>query len=184
MADAAGGCKIAFVGTGGTGKSTLCHALAGDPGVVIVPEAARQYFSEHEVAPEERYSGIVQGTIQRLVVENEMNALLRFGPSKKYVCDRSVLDAVIYAQFGGDAVAARHMLDFARTHLPTYSKLVLLNPADVPYAEDPIRIESPETRITIHEMFLRCLETERIPYELLSGSVDVRVERVREWLGE
>jgi predicted ATPase len=184
MADAAGGCKIAFVGTSGTGKTTLCEALAADPGVVIVPEAARQYFSENEVTPEERYSGEVQGAIQQLVVENEQMALFKFGATKRYICDRSVLDAVIYAQFGGDLAAADRMLDYARSHIHTYTKLVLLDPRDIPYLPDPIRIETAETRMIIHDLFLRGLESERIPYELLSGPVGVRLEQVRAWLGE
>ncbi len=172
--------KVAFIGTSCTGKTSLCEALSSDHGVVIVPEAARQYFSEHSVDPIERFSEAVQSKIQDLVVENERQAE-RFAPDN-IVCDRSVLDAVVYTKYGGNDAGAEHMFRYATEFLPSYTKLLVLDPHDVPYRQDSIRTESASTRMAIHDLFLTFLEHHAISFELVSGSIPERLKRVRGWL--
>ena len=94
------------------------------------------------------------------------------------MCDRSVIDAVVYVRSQGDIKGAEELLKRVEFWLPTYHKFLLLNPSDVPYETDDIRQETPEARQKFHDAFLNFFEETGIPYELLSGTKDERIRRV------
>ena len=76
------------------------------------------------------------------------------------------------------------LLDRVKFWLPTYNKFLLLNPTDVPYQTDEVRQESEQVRQGFHNAYLEFFEESGIPYELLSGTLEQRVERVDEILSE
>jgi nicotinamide riboside kinase len=174
--------KVALIGTSCTGKTTIASAFAGRDDVVVVPEAARQYFAAAGVVPAvDRYSVVVQGTIQEIAIRNE--ALAEARGVSRILCDRSVLDAVVYTKFGGDEAGAARLFGRVAASLAGYDRLVLLNPYDVPYRQDEIRVESAADRAAIHELFVAFLAEHAVPYILLSGSADTRIDHVADWLG-
>lgn len=174
--------KIALVGTSCTGKTTLVDTFDGCPGVVIAREAAREYFSKHLVPPEIRLSLKVQKAIQDVAIKNERMAALR--DSTLILCDRSVIDSVIYTAIGGDYLGADTLYRRAEPYLPTYQRFVVLDPEAVPYEQDEVRAEDESIRREIHEMFLRLLIERGLPFDLLSGTREDYASQIRRWIEE
>ena len=86
--------KIAFIGTHGVGKTTLCYALAArlkrsDVALEIVHEVARRSplpINEQTTAPAQRWILLAQ-------IADELVAAERY---PVVLCDRSVLDNYVY----------------------------------------------------------------------------------------
>jgi hypothetical protein len=102
---------------------------------------------------------------------------------RRIICDRSLLDASVYVFSSGDKAGADKLFDRVRFWIPTYTKLWLLDPTDVPYKQDAIRQESEEVRQGFHQAFLDFFRQKGVRYELLSGTVDERMKRVDQSLG-
>ncbi len=173
--------KLAFVGSSCVGKTTtLDHfrkSSAGNPNMAFVEEAARIFFTQNPQITE-RFSADTQGKVQALALKNEQGA--HQAGARVILCDRSVIDAVVYVISQGDIKGAEELLKRVEFWLPTYHKFLLLDPADIPYETDDIRQETPETRQKFHDAFLNFFKETGIPYELLSGTEEARIKRVTE----
>lgn len=175
--------KLAFVGTSCIGKTTLFEyyrqRYSGNPQVAFVEEAARVFFQAN---PEitDRFSAESQGRVQALALQNEQVA--HNSGAKVILCDRSVIDAVAYVKAYDDPRGANQLLDNVSFWLPTYHKLLLLDPIGVPYSTDEVRKEDPEKRQQFHDAFVALFAEKEIPYELLSGTLEERISRVDEIL--
>ncbi len=126
--------KVAFIGTSCVGKTTLIEEyrtrFSNNPRFFIVNEAARTFFTRNpEVS--NRFEKEAQSQVQVLVLEQEQKA--HESGARVILCDRSVIDAVVYVRANGDREGAAELLNRVSFWPPTYSKLFLLNPADVPY---------------------------------------------------
>lgn len=176
--------KYAFVGAASTGKTTLLDALKQDfatqPDVVFIDESGRVYFQEHPTPPELVFSVSVQTEIQQIILAKEQ-AAAQNKPSIIF-CDRSVLDSPVHLYAMGDTEGAEVLLKNAEFWLSTYSMFFLLDPTDVPYKKDDVRTESEDTRNLIHKTFISFLERNNISYQLLSGTLEERIARIKEIL--
>lgn len=181
MVERAGQRKIAFVGTSRIGKTEIITQLQKKhPDAVFVPEAARIYFTEHpEIPQSERFSAKVQGQVQDLQwsLEREANN----SGAVNIFCDRSVLDAVVYARADGD-LEAEQLFTKVASWIATYHKILLLDPRDVPYEKDYIRQEDEAIRQKNHDEFVAFFKEKQIPYELLSGTIEQRLARIEQIL--
>lgn len=177
MLESAEQLKVAFVGTSCIGKTTLVEAYRKRDlsGLVIIEEAAREFFTLH---PEviNRFSAGVQGQVQSLALANEQRAML--SGTSIIICDRSVLDAPAYVLSQGDVIGASELLARVRLWLPTYTRLFLLDPSDVSYQNDAIRQESEQERWGFHQAFIDLFTRNNISYELLSGTLEQRMRYV------
>ncbi|KKQ67109.1 MAG: hypothetical protein US86_C0001G0036 [Candidatus Daviesbacteria bacterium GW2011_GWA2_38_24] len=185
MAERENPMKVTFVGTSCIGKTTLLDEYRtkfnGNPRVNIVDEAARIYFTQNP-GTSNRFGKEAQGSVQALALQQEQAA--HESKAEVILCDRSVIDAVVYVKASGDQEGALELLDRVKFWLPTYNKFLLLNPTDVPYQTDEVRQESEQVRQGFHNAYLEFFEESGIPYELLSGTLEQRVERVDEILSE
>jgi nicotinamide riboside kinase len=174
--------KTAFIGTLSVGKTTLFEELqvrlGGQQGVIFLTEVARRFFSDNPAVI--RTSTETQGKIQQQIWNLE-KAAYNSNPNI-IICDRSVVDPPVYAHHFGDQLGARMLIDRARGWLPTYRRLFLLDPTGVPYKVDGLRDEDMDTREKIHETFLYYLGREKIPYQLLTGTLEERIARVMQEL--
>lgn len=181
--------KVAFVGTSCIGKTTLLEACRTDLGdsALFVDEAAREWFTLHPDATD-RFGVSAQGDVQALALQKERKAHARaashLGRFSAILCDRSVLDAPVYVHSQGDELGAQELLGRVRTWLPTYSRIFLLDPSDVPYVQDDIRAEDEATRQLFHDAFLGFFQDNELPYELLSGNPDERFNQVHDFVSK
>lgn len=177
--------KIAFIGTSCIGKTTIVEEyrqrFVGDPHTVVVEEAARAFFTQNPDVVD-RFSVNAQERVQALALKSEQNA--HDAGAKLILCDRSVIDAVVYTRANGDREGADRLLEKVKFWLPTYHKFLLLDPADVPYQADDVRQEDEQLRQGFHNAFLEFFQESGIPFELLSGTVEQRIVRVDEIINE
>ncbi len=176
--------KYAFVGAASTGKTTLIEALKeefyGRGDITFINESGREYFSTNPTPPELVFSVPVQTKLQEIILAKEQ-AAAETNPSIIF-CDRSVLDSPAHLYAFGDKQGAKKLLENVEFWLPTYDLFLLLDPKDVPFEQDEIRRESEETRNMIHQAFLDFFEINNIPFQLLSGTKEERVKKVKELL--
>lgn len=123
--------KVAFIGTHGVGKTTLCYDLASalkkrDVAVELVREVAREC-----PLPINRDTTLkAQAWILHTQIAWELNAESK---GEVVVCDRSVLDNYCYMRrAAGPAVAESGFEALVRSWLPSYDVLVR-----VPVVGDP-----------------------------------------------
>ena len=182
MNNAENGRKIALVGTSCVGKSSIWEHFKGQPNnslIAFVDEAAREYFKKNPNIPDsEKFSIKHQGPIQDLQMEYEQTA--HKNGTEIILCDRSVLDAVAYVRGHGDRKGSDFLLRKVQHWIPTYHTIFLLDPKDVPYRQDEIRKESPETRQRNHEVFVELFAEAQIPHRVLVGTLEERIEKVQE----
>jgi nicotinamide riboside kinase len=170
--------KIALVGGSATGKTTLLDRLEEEykdnPDVVFVHESARQFFVEH---PEEiNFSLSVQERILDLVIANERIAIEK--QPKLIVTDTSALEVVFYTRVHGDEKGATQLFEKVKNYIPTYDKFLLMNPVDVEFVNDAVRLEDKNTRDRIHQMIVDYYHTHQMQFELISGTIPERQKRV------
>jgi NadR type nicotinamide-nucleotide adenylyltransferase len=165
--------RIAVLGAESSGKSTLCEALARHYRTVWVPEYLREFVDTRGRVPFESDQYPIACT-QRA---REDQAAARAG--RFLFCDTTPLMTALYSRQYWDRVDpqlarldSRH--DYART---------LVTAPDSPWEPDGLQRESEEVRPTVHRMLLETLQARAIPFVLLEGSLEQRLQRVEALLG-
>lgn len=161
--------KIAFIGTHGVGKTTLCYGLAGrlkrrDVSLEVVHEVARRC-----PLPINEETGVAsESWILHTQAAEEIVAETRY---PVVICDRSVLDNYVYLLL---ASGPRPGLDaWIDEWMATYDLLVEVPAVESPRA-DGVRSEDPgfqrlvEDRLS-HELRERGLASLRLPPEARAG---------------
>jgi len=131
--------KVAFIGTHGVGKTTLCYGLAArlkarDVTLEIVHEVARRC----PLPINEETSLASQSWILHTQMAEELVAAARY---PVVICDRSVLDNYVYLVLAAGRQAALEQL--VDHWMETYDVLVVVPITDEPLA-DGIRTTDPE----------------------------------------
>ena len=149
--------KIAFVGTHGVGKTTLCFDLAAqlkrlDLGVDLVKEVARRC----PLPINEQTTPAAQAWILHTQIAEELEA----GASYEVViCDRSVLDnyAYLVARVGRQP----HLDPLVESWIRTYDALFKVPVLDIP-SFDGTRAVSPAFQLEIDAVIDQLVETFRV----------------------
>ena len=164
--------KLAFIGTHGVGKTTLCYGLAArlkprDVSLDVVDEVARRC-----PLPINRSTTVAaQSWILHTQIAEELIAAERY---PVVICDRSVLDNYVYLLLSAGRQKALEELVAAWT--ATYDVLV-----HVPIVHDP----RPDGMRSTDPSFQRAVE-ERLMEEMATRGLDFLelVDRERDdWLG-
>jgi hypothetical protein len=138
--------KVAFIGSHGVGKTTLCYGLAArlkrrDFALEIVHEVARRSplpINRDTTVPAQRW--ILLAQIAEEIVAAERYPLV--------LCDRSVLDNYVYLLLaGGDDELAGPLVD---RWLPTYDLLVKVPILAAP-SLDGVRAADPGFQLAVDE---------------------------------
>lgn len=163
--------KIVFLGAPSSGKTTLAQALAKRLNTQWMPEYGRTYWEEYQIdrrlAPEE----LLYIAKTHLVLEDE--ATLK---AQGYLfCDTNAFTTWHFAQYyHGFALPALEQL--AQNCWQRY-KQVWVCDIDFPYADTWDR--SGETNQREFQAFIvQYLNEHHIPYQVVSGGVEERVEQV------
>lgn len=174
--------KIAFIGSHGVGKTTLCYGLAArlkahDVSLDVVHEVARRC-----PLPINEETGLAsESWILHTQIAEELVAMARY---PVVICDRSALDNYVYLLLS--AGPQRGLEDLVNWWMTTYDLLV-----QVPISADPsadgVRSEDPSFQRAVEERLRR--ELDRRELETLSLSshdrgswLDLVDERVQELL--
>lgn len=171
----------ALIGASATGKTTLFRSLRScdPPNVAFAPEAARLYYEQHLVSKKDRPSYENQIQIQAKFLEILQAAIAE--EKDTIITDCSPLSSVYYAMLGDDQEKVAKLTNNIREYLPLYTLFLLLNPADIDYQydpNDPVRQETNEERLQVHQNILSVLESLALPFLLISGSVEERVAKI------
>ena len=163
--------KIAFIGTHGVGKTTLCYGLASrlkrrDVSIDVVHEVARRC----PLPINEETSIAAQSWILHTQIAEELVAQARY---PVVICDRSVLDNYVYLLLA--AGRQQTLEDLMEFWIRTYDLLV-----HVPLVEQP----SPDGIRSADPAFQRAVD-ERVVRELRDRSLEalsLDPGRRAEWL--
>lgn len=165
--------KVAFVGSHGVGKTTLCYGLASrlkarDVVLDVVHEVARKcplpINEETGIASE---SWILHTQIAEEVIAEHKNPVV--------VCDRSALDNYVYLLLA--AGPQQHLDDLVDNWMRTYDLLVHVPIVSDP-AEDGMRATNPAFQRAVDERLSRELEARHLPVMRLNAA------RRGSWLDE
>ena len=158
--------KIAITGPESTGKSTLSEKLAHHYNTNFVPEYSRSYlenfvgqYTENDVVE------IAKGQ-HNLILEEEKKS------SKILIADTEVIVCKIWVEY---------VFKHSNTTIDNLLKkqdfdLYLLCDIDLPWVYDPLR-ENPDIdeRKELFEIYRNTLEQMKVPFEIVSGDNDERV---------
>lgn len=177
-----------IVGTASSGKSTLLAAYGelhqNDPQTMVLEEGARVFFERNpEVLEGQVHVLPVQKRIQDFVFQREVEAVAN-SDATCLVTDRSVIDPVVLTHFYGDAEGADQLLENVQEWVPQYTVFLLADPQGIPYEKDPLRRETPEERLAIHDAFQDFFEEHDLSYRVISGSVSERLVQVEQTIFE
>lgn len=172
--------KLAIVGGSSSGKTTLFDELEKtykrNSQIAFVHESARQYFNDNPT--DNPFVFEVQEKILDLALLKEK--LAGENNPRIVITDTSALEVMFYTKVNGDEERAGRFLKKLESYIPTYTKFLVMNHLEVPFENDDIRKEDRETRDKIHEMILRFYKERELPYEIISGNISQRKEKVME----
>ena len=167
--------RIAFVGPESTGKTTLSQTMATLHHTEWVREYMRLYLQEKwdkqcAVCTWEDLLPIAKGQVR---LENEA-----LSKAKQYLfCDTCLLELVIYSYiyYGKcEPIIEQHALSHKYDH-------IFLTYIDTPWVADDLR-DKPHEREEVFAFFKDFLEKKSIPFHLLKGNLDNRVEQINQKL--
>ena len=118
--------KIAFIGTHSTGKTLRAKKLSKEKGLYLVTESARSCpLPINKQASREAQLYIISTQLQREITQ--MHFAERFA-ANGIVCDRSLLDPLVYSLDRGYGDLVELLIPFTRKWMKTYSKLYWCRP--------------------------------------------------------
>ena len=150
-------CKIAFIGSHGVGKTTLCYGLAArlktrDVSVEVVHEVARRC----PLPINEETSISAQSWILHTQIAEELVARSRY---PAVICDRSVLDNYVYLLLSAGRQEGLDML--VQSWTLSYDLLVHVPVIEQP-SPDGIRSANPAFQLAVEERLRRELAEREI----------------------
>ncbi|MFQ5568926.1 MAG: AAA family ATPase [Rhodothermales bacterium] len=164
--------NVVFVGAPSTGKTTLAQKLADVYATEWMPEYGREYWEDNQVQRRltlEQLVEIAEGHLER-----EEHRLRR---ANRYLfTDTNAITTYMFSQYYHGTAAPR-LVEMAHAAASRYD-LVFLCDTDIPY-DDTWDRSGDTNRQVFQKQIIADLIERKIPYFVLSGSLDARVERVR-----
>jgi len=161
-----------FLGAPSTGKSTLAETLAREFDTVWMPEYGREYWDTHQVDRRLTPEQLVE--IARGHLEREEARLLE--ANRVLFTDTNAVTTYMFSLYY-HGMAHPRLAQLAEAAVTRYD-LVFVCDIDIPY-DDTWDRSGDANRQVFQKQLLADLAVRRIPYILLSGSLDRRVETVR-----
>ncbi len=164
--------NIVFVGAPSSGKTTISQRLASEYQTVWMPEYGREYWMEHQVDRRltlDQLAEIAEGHISR---EDDM--LLK--ANRILFTDTNAITTFVFS-LSYHGCASERLTRLAEAGEKRYD-LVFLCDIDIPYDDTWDRSGEVERR-NFQQQIIADLKVRRIPYILLSGTIDERCATVR-----
>lgn len=161
--------RIAILGAESSGKSQLAEALAAHYQTVWVPEYLREFVEQQQRVPTEADQlAIAQIQLQR---EREQMAIA----NKWLFCDTTPSMTALYSRYYFQQMDP----ELARLDVEHQYDFSIVTAPDFPWVADGLQRESPTVRQHIHEQLLATLDEREIPFLLVEGSLDQRLQQVQ-----
>ena len=157
--------RIAIVGPECTGKSTLTEGLATHYKTCFVPEYAREYIDK--LNRSYTIDDIVKISQGQMQLEDESAAKA----NRVLICDTNLVVTKIWAEF-----KYKQCPEWIKENITKRKyALHLLTDIDIPWEADPQR-EHPHLRRELFEIYERELNVLKVPYEIISGNPEERLQ--------
>lgn len=164
--------RIVFVGAMSTGKTTIAEALAKEYNTVFVPEYGREYWEKNQVERRigfEAFDEIVSGHIER-------EDALALQANKYLFVDTNAITTYMFSlDYHGKA--SELLTQTALQNAGRYD-LFFLCDDDIPYDDTWDRSGNQKRKI-FHKQIIADLHQRRIPFIVLQGDLQTRMDRVR-----
>ncbi len=156
--------KIVLTGAESTGKTILSEALANHYGTIWIPEIARLYVENLDRHYE--YDDVLK--IAGLQIEAEKN--IKANPSPVFI-DEWLLNTKVWIETLYGACP-----EWIEEHIKSSSiDLFLFCDIDIPWVNDPVRENGGETRVALHEKYLKCYQDYGLPVKIVKGDGEARL---------
>jgi NadR type nicotinamide-nucleotide adenylyltransferase len=163
--------NIVFIGAPSTGKTTLAKALAATNGTVWMPEHGRDYWERNQVDRRLTPEQLVELATEHLELEKE----LLFGADRYLFTDTNAQTTYVFSLYYHNS-AHPELAELAWKAQTRYD-LVFVCDTDIPY-DDTWDRSGDANRTVFQKMVLDDLAWRKIPYYLLRGSLEERLEIV------
>lgn len=164
--------NVVFLGAPSTGKTTIAHKMADDYKTVWMPEYGREYWENNHVnrrLSKEQLVKIAEGHIER---ENKLIC-----EANQYLfSDTNAITTNMFSMSYHQS-ALNRLAELASLAQTRYD-LFFLCDVDIPY-DDTWDRSGDVNRIIFQKQIIGDLLARKIPYIVLSGDLETRVEKVK-----
>ncbi len=156
--------KIVLTGAESTGKTILSEALANHYGTIWVPEIARVYVEN--LGCHYKYEDVLK--IAELQIDAERK--LKSNPSPVFI-DEWLLNTKVWLETLYGACP-----EWIEEHIKKSTiDLFLFCDIDIPWVNDPVRENGGETRVALHEKYLKYYQDYGLPIKIVRGEGEARL---------
>ena len=162
--------KIVLFGPESTGKTTLAKQLAAYFNTHWVPEYTRTYLEHKWATQQEKIDKDDLLPIAKGQLASENNWAVQ--TEGFLFCDTNLLELQVYCEYYYNGWSPEAIQKATYEHTYDY---YLLTDIDVPWEPDNLR-DRPFDRSTIFRSFETALKERNLPYTILSGTVEFRLQ--------
>jgi len=166
----AGLIKIVLFGPESTGKTTLARQLAEYYDTLWVPEYMRKYLEDKWAKEEELIAQEDLVPIAKGQLESEIQAIQKV--EKLLICDTDLLQLKVYSEYYYNGFCP---VEIKEGIAKQNNRFYLLTYIDIPWEEDFLR-DRPNEREEMFHIFEAELKRQKLPYKILKGTKDERME--------
>jgi nicotinamide riboside kinase len=168
---------IAVVGAECTGKTSLCRALAQARSGLWVPEYLREFVDTARRPPMPHEQALVMG--EQIARETAALQAAAQAGHPLVALDSTPLATALYSSFYyGDDTLLAAAVERQRSY-----GLTLVTDTDLPWEPDGVQRDGPQMRAQFHALLLDLLQRQRLPYTLVQGQDEARLEAALTALG-
>jgi nicotinamide riboside kinase len=176
--------KIAIIGAECTGKSTLAKDLSEYFSQYHlsnwVPEYLRLFVEETQRTPLPEEQILIAREQKALEARLEQSLQISSKDSGYALlfCDTTPLLTSVYNQviFGKTDVLVDHIAEQHDYDLTLFTQI------DLPWVRDGVQRDGPKTQAAVHELIQLRLQGLQIPYQMISGSFELRTLQAQEYV--
>jgi HTH-type transcriptional repressor of NAD biosynthesis genes len=169
--------NVVFLGAPSTGKTTIAERMAQEYATVWMPEYGREYWEKYQVDRRlslEQLVDIAEGHLER-------EESLLYKADQYLFTDTNAITTLMFSMYYHE-IAAPKLIEFANLAVSRYD-LVFLCDIDIPY-DDTWDRSGEVNRKVFQKQIIGDLLARKIPYFLLSGDLETRVNKVKNILAK